>query len=102
MHVYYIVMCVPLSRTVGFALHTLLLIRLFCPVLSADSCICVVLSSDTIIMLGWGLCYTVCAVPYARCASCPVSVQPTLFLSRYANLCTFGLDAHWLTATYQR
>ncbi len=40
--------------TTLFALHTLLLIRLFCPVLSADSCICVVLSSDTFIMLGWG------------------------------------------------
>ncbi len=43
-----------------------------------------------------GSCYTVCAVPYARCASCPVSAQPTLFLSRYANLYTFGLDAYWL------
>ncbi len=49
-----------------------------------------------------GSCYTVCAVPYARCASCPVSAQPTLFLSRYANLYTFGLDAYWLTATYQK
>ncbi len=43
MHVYYIV-CSAYP----------LLIRLFCPVLSADSCICVVLSSDTFIMLGWG------------------------------------------------
>ncbi len=63
--------CAAVSYSRFLLCMTLLLIRLFCPVLSADSCLCVVLSSDTIIMLGWGLCYTVCAVPYARCASLP-------------------------------
>ncbi len=85
--------------TTLFALHTLLLIRLFCPVLSADSCICVVLSSDTFIMLGWG--HAIQSVQFLMLVV-QVAAQPTLFLSRYANLYTFGLDAHWLTATYQR
>ncbi len=48
-------------------LHTLLLIRLFCPVLSADSCICVVLSSDTFIMLGWVMLYSLCS---SLCSLC--------------------------------
>ncbi len=87
--------------TTLFALHTLTN-TVVLPCAQCRFLYCVVLSSDTFIMLGWGHAIQSCAVPYARCASCPVSAQPTLFLSRYANLYTFGLDAHWLTATYQR
>ncbi len=83
MHVYYIVCSAyPFTNTVVL------------PCAQCRFLYCVVLSSDTF-MLGWGHA-TVCAVPYARCASCPVSAQPTLFLTRYANLYTFGLDAYWL------
>ncbi len=104
MHVCYIVMCVLLSRTVSYcsvwpSYYTVVLPCTQCRFLY--SCL---FSSDTIIMLGCGCCYTVflCSSLNVRCASLPCfSAQPTLFLSRYANLYTFGLDAYWLTATYQ-
>ncbi len=71
MHVYYIVMCVPLSRTVGFCSAYPLTNTVVLPCAQCRFLYLCCLSSDTIIMLGWGLCYTVCAVPYARCASLP-------------------------------
>ncbi len=64
--------CAAVSYSRLLLCMTLLLIRLFCPVLSADSCIRVVLSSDTIIMLGCGCCYTASVqFLYVRCASLP-------------------------------
>ncbi len=76
---------------------TLLLIWLFCPVLSADSCIsCLILyHCATIIMLDCFLLLTqlsLCSSLQCFVAKLPCfSAQPTLFLSRYANFVYLGL-----------
>ncbi len=43
----------------------------------------------------YSLCSSLCSLCKLPCFS-----AANVISSRYANLYTFGLDAHWLTATY--